>query len=169
MRIALYVAGGLVALVLIVTVIGYLLPVAHVASSDRTLAAPPDTIFALISTPVDFPKWRSDVKTVDILPAVDGKPRFRENGSNGPITMEITEQVAPRRLVTRIVDTDLAFGGTWIFELTPAGAGTAVRITENGEVYNPFFRFMARYVFGHTATQQSYLNDLEKNDRKDVP
>ena len=162
MRIALYVVGGLVAVVLIVTVIGYLLPVGHVASSERTLPASPDTVFALISTPADFPKWRSDVKTVDILPPEGGKPRFRENGSNGSITMEITEQVPGRRLVTRIADTKLAFGGTWTFELTPTGAGTTVRITENGEVYNPFFRFMSRFVFGHTATQQAYLNALEK-------
>jgi uncharacterized protein YndB with AHSA1/START domain len=162
MRIALYVVGGLVALVLLVAVLGYMLPVKHVASSERTLPASPDTVFALISTPADFPKWRSDVKSVDILTAVDGKPRFRENGSNGPILMEVTEQVPARRLVTRIADTELAFGGTWTFELTPTGTGTTVRITENGEVYNPIFRFMARYVFGHTATQQKYLGDLEK-------
>ena len=162
MKIALYVVGGLIALVLILTLIGYMLPVGHVASSERTLPASPDTVFALISTPADFPKWRTDVKTVDILPAVDGRPRFRENGSNGPITMEVMEQAAPRKLVTRIADTDLAFGGTWTFELTPSATGTTIRITENGEVYNPFFRFMSKYVFGQTATQQAYLDALEK-------
>jgi hypothetical protein len=34
---------------------------------------------------------------------------------------------------------------------------TAVRITENGEVGNPVFRFMARFVFGYTATIDTYL------------
>lgn len=168
MKIALYVAGGLVALVLIVVAIGSMLPVGHVASSERTVAASPEVVFALISTPAEFPKWRSDVKSVDILPPVDGKPRFRENGSNGAILMEVTEQVPPRKLVTRIADTELAFGGTWTFELTPSGSGTAIRITENGEVYNPFFRFMARYVFGHTATQRAYLDALEKRTGKGV-
>ena len=33
-------------------------------------------------------------------------------------------------------------------------------ITENGEVYNPLFRFMSRFVFGHTATIDKYLEDL---------
>lgn len=161
MRITLYVAGGLVVLVLVVVAVGYMLPVAHTASREKTLPASPETVFAIISTPGDFPKWRSDVKRVDILPAEGGKARFREHGSNGPILMEVREQLPGQRLVTRIADTQLAFGGTWTFELAPAGSGTTLRITENGEVYNPFFRFMARFVFGHTATMEKYLADLE--------
>jgi len=38
---------------------------------------------------------------------------------------------------------------------------TEVTITEDGEVYNPIFRFMSAYVFGHTATIEQYLTDLE--------
>lgn len=162
MKIALYVVAGLVALVLIVAVIGYMLPMKHSASSERTVSGSPDQVYALISTPADFPKWRSDVKTVEILPDVDGKPRFRENGTTGPILMEITEQVPGRRLVTRIADPELAFGGTWTFVLTPAPGGTTLRITEDGEIYNPLFRFMARFVFGYTATQERYLDALGK-------
>ena len=162
MKIALYVVGGLIALVLIIVIVGWMLPVKHSASSERTVAGSPDQVYALISTPADFPKWRGDVKTVDILPDVDGKPRFRENGSNGPMLMEITERVPGKRFVTRIADPDLAFGGTWTFVLTPSGTGTTLRITEDGEIYNPAFRFMARFVFGYTATQKDYLDALER-------
>jgi uncharacterized protein YndB with AHSA1/START domain len=162
MKIALYVVGGLIAMVLVMVVIGYMLPVKHSASSERTVAGTPDQVYALISTPADFPKWRSDVKTVDMLPDVDGKPRFREDGTSGPILMEMIERVPGKRLVTRIADPDLAFGGTWTFELTPAASGTNVRITEDGEIYNPAFRFMARFVFGYTATQKGYLDALER-------
>lgn len=162
MKIALYVAAGLIGVVLVIVVIGYMLPVKHVASSERTVGGSPEQVYALISTPADFPRWRGDVKTVDILPDVDGKPRFRENGSNGPILMEVTERVPAKRLVTRIADPDLAFGGTWTYELTPAPGGTTLRITEDGEIYNPAFRFMARFVFGYSATQKGYLDALEK-------
>jgi hypothetical protein len=64
--------------------------------------------------------------------------------------------------VTRIADPDQPFGGTWTFELTRAGAGTRVTITERGEVYNPIFRFLSRFVFGHTATLESCLLALER-------
>ena len=38
--------------------------------------------------------------------------------------------------------------------------GTALRITEDGEVYNPLFRFMSQFVFGHHATVDTFLTDL---------
>ena len=162
MKIALYVLGGLIALVVIMALIGYMLPKGHVASRERSFAAPPEKVFAVISTPADYPTWRGDVKSVDILPPVDGKARFRENGSNGAILFQIDESDPGKRLVTRIADTTLAFGGRWIFELTPNGTGTTLRITEDGEVYNPLFRFLSRFVFGHTSTIDAYLASLER-------
>ena len=45
---------------------------------------------------------------------------------------------------------------------TALGAGTVVTITENGEVYNPLFRFMAHYVFGHEGTIETYLRQLSE-------
>lgn len=38
------------------------------------------------------------------------------------------------------------------YRLVPDGAGTRVTITENGEVYNPLFRFVSRFLMGHTST-----------------
>ena len=162
MRIALYVVGGLLALVLVVVVIGYMLPKEHTASRDVTVAASPERVFALISTPAEYPKWRSDVDSVEVLPPEGGKDRFRELGSNGPILLRVEESVPAKRLVTVIADPTLPFGGKWTYELTPSGAGTTLRITEDGEVYNPVFRFMSKFVFGHTATLEKYLEDVER-------
>lgn len=36
-------------------------------------------------------------------------------------------------------------------------------MTENGEIYNPIFRFMARFVLGYSMTLDRYLADLEKH------
>jgi uncharacterized protein YndB with AHSA1/START domain len=151
-----------VALVLLVVVIGYTLPQNHIATREITVAAPPAQVFALIATPSDYPKWRSDVDSVEVLPPEGGKDRFREIGSNGPLLMRVQEKVADSRMVMMIADTTLPFGGKWIYELAPSGSGTRLRITEDGEVYNPLFRFMSRFVFGHTATMEKYLSDVEK-------
>ena len=61
--------------------------------------------------------------------------------------------------MTRIADRSLPFGGTWTYEITAEAGGSALRITEEGEVYNVIFRFMARFVFGYTATMEGVLRD----------
>jgi hypothetical protein len=43
-----------------------------------------------------------------------------------------------------------------------------LRITEDGEVYNPLFRFMARFIFGYEATIGSYMSALEKRFARGV-
>ena len=69
---------------------------------------------------------------------------------------------AGRRLVTKIADDSLPFGGTWTYELSrpSAGNGAVLRITENGEVKNVVFRFISRFILGQTATMDTYLRDL---------
>lgn len=162
MKIALYVVGGLVALVLAIVVIGYTLPQRHTASREIAVPAAPERVFALIATPSDYPRWRSDVDSVETLSPEAGKDRFREIGDNGALLMRVEERVPNSRLVTVIADTTLPFGGKWTYELAPSGTGTTLRITEDGEVYNPVFRFMSRFVFGHTATMDRYLADLQR-------
>jgi hypothetical protein len=68
----------------------------------------------------------------------------------------------PRLLVARIADPDLPFGGTWTYDIAPAGGGSRVTITEDGEIYNPLFRFVARFILGYEGTIASYLAALEK-------
>jgi uncharacterized protein YndB with AHSA1/START domain len=164
-RVAILVAGGLAILVIGVVAIGYALPVAHVASRDATLSAPPELVFAALQDVDRYPSWRSDVKSVNVL-ARAPRLRWKEDGSNGTITFEVLEHDEPRRMVSRIADTSLAFGGSWTYVLTPAGSGTNLAITEHGEVYNPLFRFMSHFVFGHTATMEAYLRDLQRHLEK---
>ena len=37
-----------------------------------------------------------------------------------------------------------------------------VTIVERGEVSNPVFRFVSRFVMGHARTIEDYLNDLAR-------
>ena len=163
MTVALIVVGSLVGLVLVLTGLGYLLPVAHTARSERTYTASADELYAAVANTAEYPRWRRGVKSVESLPTREGKPSFRENGSNGPMTFVFDEVVPGSRIVSRIADTDLAFGGKWTYEFARAEEGSRLSITEDGEVYNPFFRFMARYVFGHERTMNDYLADLEQH------
>ena len=80
--------------------------------------------------------------------------------------MKWSRKVANERLVTRIVDRDLGYFGSWTYEFLPTESGTRLRITKNGEVPNVLFRFMSRFIFGHTATMESYLKALGPKVRR---
>lgn len=160
MRILLWSGLGLVTLVALVAIVGWLLPVAHVASSSAVVGRPPADVYALVSDVSAYPQWWSDISRIEMLPAEPGVVRFREHMSSGAIVMEVIETAPPQRFVTKIADPDQPFGGTWTFEIAPEAAGARLTITERGEVYNPIFRFMSRFVFGHTSTMESFLGAL---------
>jgi uncharacterized protein YndB with AHSA1/START domain len=148
--------------VLIVVAIGYSLPQNHSASRERAFSATADALFTQITSPASYPEWRTGVSRVEMLPPVNGHVSFRETSGGDDITfvMEIAEP--GRRVVSRIADTNLPFGGKWTYELTPSAGGTALRITEDGEVYNPLFRFISRFILGHYSSIDLFMNDLER-------
>lgn len=131
---------GLIAAVLVLvivgaTVAGALLPVKHVASRTQTFPVAQTRLWELVTAAFE-----------------------RMNDGS----YAIVEQRPPNQLVTAIVDEKKPYGGTWTYELAPARGGTSLRVVENGEVYNPFFRFVSRYVIGHARTIDGYFADLQK-------
>ena len=164
MRILLWIGLGLVSLVAVVAVVGWLLPVGHVASRSASVNRPPADVYALVADVASYAQWWSDISTVEMLPADPGIVRFREHMTTGPVVMEVAEAVPPQRFVTRIADPDQPFGGTWTFEIAPENGGSRLTITERGEVYNPIFRFMSRFIFGQTATMESFLKAAASQD-----
>jgi uncharacterized protein YndB with AHSA1/START domain len=160
MRIVVLLLAIVVGLGLVVVVVGYLLPVRHVASVAASVPATPAQVWDALADVAAYPKWRGDVTTVKMLPADSGHVAWREHGTNGAISFAIEQAEPPRRLVTRITDKSLPFGGSWEYVVTPDGTGSRVQITEHGEVYNPVFRFVSRFIMGHTATASAYLRAL---------
>jgi len=160
MRIVVLLLAVVVGLGLIVVVVGYLLPVKHVAIVSAQIPATPEQVWSALTDVAAYPKWRGDVTSIEMLPADSGHVAWRERGKNDAISFAIEQAEPPRRLVTRITDKSLPFGGGWEYTVTPEGSGSRVQITEHGEVYNPVFRFVSRFIMGHTATASAYLKAL---------
>ena len=81
-------------------------------------------------------------------------------GMTIPMLFERMER--PTLVVARIDTNELPFGGSWTYRIIPAEPGASdLTITEDGEVSNPLFRFMSRFVFGHYATMDAFLKDLK--------
>jgi hypothetical protein len=157
--------GVVVLLVAGVALIGSLLPKRHVASRSAVIQATPERLFALIS---GNQEWRPEVKSCELIEK-DGR-HFQRETSRRDVTVlyELQGSRPPLAIERRIATEHLPYGGKWSFALEPVDGGTKVRITEDGEVYNPIFRFVSRFVMGHTAMLDAYLNALGKAVGQDV-
>jgi hypothetical protein len=130
-----WIGGSAILIVVSIAVVGWLLPVNHEASRSAEFGKPPDAVFALLSDLKNYPSWWPE----------------------GTVKVVVVENVPPVRFVTRIDEPDEPFGGTWTIEIAPTPSGSRVTVTERGEIYNPIFRALARFVFGYTGTMESFL------------
>lgn len=156
-----FVMSAIAVLGAVAALVGSRLPQSHRASGERLLAASPEPLWHTLVDVEAFPSWRRDVKRVQRLPDHDGKTVWVEDGGSGKITFVFERLDAPHLLVCRIADPKLPFGGTWTFEISPMSDGSRLRITEDGQIYNPLFRFMARFVLGYDRSIDTYLSALE--------
>lgn len=149
---------ALIALIALAYLIGYFMPVRHKASMTVKLNATPQRTWSIVRSPQEFMTWRSGLKNVISTDST----HWTEISGNGTIHYEVEIMHPNETFVSRIMNRDLPFGGSWTFELKPADQQTQLTITEDGEVYNPIFRFMSKYVFGHEASLRQYATDLDK-------
>ncbi|MGA2848312.1 MAG: SRPBCC family protein [Terracidiphilus sp.] len=159
MKVALILIGVVVLMAVGAVAIGALLPKRHVVTRTALFKANPEKLFALIA---GDQRWRPDVKACEMI--TEGGTQFqRETSKRGEtILYELEESRPPLAIQRRIATENLPYGGSWSFELEPEDGETRVRITEDGEVYNPFFRFVSRFVIGQTATLDAYLAAMGK-------
>jgi hypothetical protein len=155
----LWIGGGGVLVGGLMAAVGAMLPVRHHATRRARYKASADALYAVLAGP---PDWRTGVKSYGVLAEQDGIRRWWEEDTHGQkITFELAEARPAERLRVRIADQGLPFGGMWTFDIVPvADGGSELRVTEDGEVYNVIFRFMARYFFGYHSSIETYLRDL---------
>ena len=153
---------AIVLLITIIFIIGSLLPQNHVVSRTMEINKPVATVWKLINEHSNQVAWRSGLRAVEVKTNNKGNTIIIETDNNGDaIRFEIIELIPQQKLVSKIADKTLPFGGTWTISLKPSQQGCLLTITEQGEVYNPFFRFMSRFIFGHTASIDNYMTDLK--------
>ena len=162
MKWILWIFIALAGVLMLITLIGWLLPKVHSVSREAQFPEPPEAIWRAITDIEAMPAWRQGLKSVNRLPDKNGLPAWVETSASGTIPFETVFSQPPRKLIVRVADPRLPFGGTWTYEITPVAAGSNLRIREDGEVYNPVFRFLSRFVFGYSGTIDAYLKSLER-------
>jgi hypothetical protein len=158
----LMVMGLLVAIVLALVVGGLVTPREHVATRSQTYRATPAQVWAAVRDVASYASWREDMIDVEMVQGSGDAPavQWREISSGGTVTFGITEEEPPVRMVARVLDDDLPWGGTWTWEVSPAPEGARLTITERGYVNNPIFRFIGTHFIGFNKTIDSYLRAL---------
>lgn len=150
-----------VVLVLAVVIAGALLPEEHHAARTLITKQTPQALWDVINDHANEPQWRSDVASVTSLGLRDGKPVWQENYKDGNrVTLITTETKPPTRMVRELTDLEGPFSGRWEIDITPTAAGSNITVTEIGKVSNPIFRFISKYVIGHTTFMERYLKGL---------
>jgi hypothetical protein len=160
MRWILWILAAIAIAAIVVIAVGYSIPRAHSVSRTTALPLPPDAVYAILIDVDRYPSWRPAVKSLQRQPDREGRPAWTEEVSGMKIPLYFERMERPSLLMSRIADPSLPFGGTWTYRLEPAPGGSTLTITEDGDVSNPFFRFMSRFVFGHTATLDGFVKDL---------
>ena len=72
------------------------------------------------------------------------------------------------KIVTRIADPKSPLQGSWTWTLAAAGDGTDVKLTDHGQISNPYMRFMIRVIVGSKATLEPTMKALGKKFGEDV-
>ena len=125
---------GIAALVAIVAAIGSMLPRNHMASRTLRVRHSPEEVWPVVT-------------------------RLMASSS---VPVDIIEQDPPRRLVSRVKETEKMFGGTWTVVCATVANGSTLTITEDGWVANPIFRVVSRFIVGHHATMDGILKNVAK-------
>src|SRR6185312_3577089 len=128
---------SLLALLLLATALGAVLPRRHRASRAARYRQPPAALYALMRDFGAGPRWCTGLKAVELLPSPSGGLRFREESDRRSVRYQLIADRPGEGFVTRIDDERLPFGGTWTFEVRAEAGGAEVRLTEDGEVRHP--------------------------------
>lgn len=160
MRKLLIILAVIVGLIVVVAVVGYILPEVHTATAQRSFTSPAQDAWRLIIEVHEYPEWRPNVEGVNV---VSSEPLVWEEawGRGDNITFRETEREEGRKFVAAIANDDLPFGGSWTYLVEPSEEGCTVSITENGEIHDPFFRFVSHLFLDQTSTMRAYLDRME--------
>ena len=125
---------------------------------EKTLrvAAPPQTVFALLTDPDGIGRWLTPVAYLDPVPGGEVELAFpHQNGTLGVVRGRVTEIAPPERIGYTWHSTSWTFPPLHVrFTLLPVAGGTEVRLTQRGFAGQPVERAI------HDEGWEHYLRRL---------
>jgi uncharacterized protein YndB with AHSA1/START domain len=145
---ALITVVGLIALIALIVLVGYLMPVRYegraVVEYDRSV----QQVWHALQDVETHPMTGWAMKSVEALPADEGRPAWREDMGHGEvITVRTSTYEPPGRMVRDMSAGAVKMSSRWDYTLEPAGPGCRVSLSgvtdiERGTWHTPIFRLM---------------------------
>jgi len=160
---------GIVVLVLLIAggliyADGARMPATHSVSVTGVVQAPPEKVFGLITDVKNGDNWRPEVKSVTTLAPDHGRDHWVEHLAYHQYMTFLAVDTVPSTLRrVKLDDPKAAYGGTWTYELAPGptAESTTVKITEDGYINPPVYRFVMARVMGPTKNLDTYMKNLQ--------
>ncbi len=146
---------GLVALIVVFVVVGFLLPRQFKVEREVTITAPQIPVYQMVSAPTNWPKWAVWNKrdpnmklTFSGTGAGAGAKWSWESKTEGNGAMEFTEADSPRRIVYRLSFPDMGMESKGELKLTAIN-DSVTKVTWNNEGdfgANPAMRYLGLFM-----------------------
>jgi uncharacterized protein YndB with AHSA1/START domain len=145
--------------------------------AERTVAAPPETVWPLVSDPEQLPRWFGFAERIEVLEGEGAGQRRRQHGHWGKkpseVDQELTAYEPPKRLAWRHLAERLngkpaprfAKSTDFSIELIPEGGGTRVRLT-SAQVPASRVKGMVMKAFGRRELEGTLRTSLDALERQ---
>jgi uncharacterized protein YndB with AHSA1/START domain len=146
---------GVVALIVLLVIIGFLLPRTFKVEREITISAPQIPIYQMVSAPTNWPKWavwnKRDPNMKLTFSGTGGGAGAKwswESATEGNGVMEFTEADSPRRIVYKLSFPDMGMVSTGELKLTAVNdERTKVSWTNEGDFgANPVLRYLGLFM-----------------------
>ena len=151
----------LIALVLIITIIGLLLPKERIVSRQSVYRVSPKKLFEVVTDNSDW-KYRTGLKDLIIIESTQDKEVWDEVQEDGSVIRFNTREKRPYSFYSFDMESKI-FTGYWTAEFIEKGENYTLFVaTEHISVKNPFIKTISYLFFDIGKLMDVYQQDLKK-------
>ena len=138
----------IVGLLVLPVIIGFFMPARYEGRTEVEYDRTVQEVWDALQDVTAHPMTGRMMKSVEILPAHEGRPAWREDMGRGEvITVTTADYEPPHRMIREMSSSTVNMTSRWQYELVPAGQGCGVSLSgvtdiEMGTWHTPLFRLM---------------------------
>lgn len=147
------------ALVALVGGLGFALSERVTSSAEIQINRPPGEVWQFLYDHSNLPKWTPEFNKIEILPHNRWKAYGRNGGS---VLFEDVTVIPPRRLVSKMIESDKSTGGLWELDVRPDAGGCTVEVRATLILHGAFQRFFAHFFYHGNKEEERTLRLLKQ-------
>lgn len=152
---------GLVSLVIVIFLIGWILPKERVVTCQSQFSVAPEVVYSIVTNNEDW-KYRSNLKELIPVSREGEYEIWDEVTTDGAVIRFTTKEKRPCSHYSFAMESKM-FTGHWIATFAPmSNGGTLFTATEHISIRNPFVKTLSYLFFNIKKLMNVYQDDLRK-------